>query len=205
MEELEQENTHLSNEHLVLLKKQENMIKKNASDQNEEQSTLDDTGGRRASFSQSEEVTQVTIIKDKQIDLLSSMLAQKEVDIKNLKLEYEQQIQELTQKMTASINQRELENQKQQEKIEQQTKVIDSHQEIKSVMNVALIQEQNKMLKNQVLQMHRQINSKDNEIDKLQNQVQNFEKKMVLVQKNAQQLQLVQKINQDMGVSNDQL
>jgi hypothetical protein len=36
-----------------------------------------------------EELVQVGAVKDKQIDLLSSMLAQKEVDCKNAKLEYE--------------------------------------------------------------------------------------------------------------------
>lgn len=52
-------------------------------------------------------------------------------------------------------------------------------------MNVALITEQNKILKNQVLQMHRQITQKDAEIDKLQMQVANSEKKMVLIQQQA--------------------
>lgn len=34
-----------------------------------------------------EDLTQMAAVKDKQIDLLSSMLAQKEVDVKNVKLE----------------------------------------------------------------------------------------------------------------------
>lgn len=45
-----------------------------------EQSTLDDTNGMR-----NEEAVQIAAVKEKQIDLLSSMLAQKETDIKNLK------------------------------------------------------------------------------------------------------------------------
>ena len=34
-----------------------------------------------------EDLSQMAAVKDKQIDLLSSMLAQKEVDVKNIKLE----------------------------------------------------------------------------------------------------------------------
>lgn len=107
VDELEQENTHLSNEHLVLLKQQENMLKKPTED---EQSTLDDTNGRKNSLSQSEDLVQVTAVKDKQIDLLSSLLAQRDLDIKNLKLEHETKIKELSQRLEASINQKEVEN-----------------------------------------------------------------------------------------------
>jgi hypothetical protein len=46
---------------------------------------------------QSEEVNQLIIVKDKQIDLLSSMLAQKEVEIKDSKLQLETQVTSLKQ------------------------------------------------------------------------------------------------------------
>lgn len=47
VDELEQENQHLSNEHLAILKKQDNQLKREG-----DQSTLDDTGnGRRNSAS----------------------------------------------------------------------------------------------------------------------------------------------------------
>ena len=39
-----------------------------------------------------EELAQVTSIKDKQIDLLSNMFAQKQLDMKNLKDEVEKQL-----------------------------------------------------------------------------------------------------------------
>lgn len=41
----------------------------------------------RNSSMSNEDLTQMAAVKDKQIDLLSSMLAQKEVDVKNVKLE----------------------------------------------------------------------------------------------------------------------
>ena len=61
------------------MKKQDQFTKKDG-----EQSTMADT--RNSSMS-NEDLTQMAAVKDKQIDLLSSMLAQKEVDVKNVKLE----------------------------------------------------------------------------------------------------------------------
>jgi len=99
VEELEQENNHLSNEHLAMLKKQENIIGKKGGDTSD-QSTLDETNQK----SISDDMTQITAVKDKQIDLLSSMLAQKEVDMKNIKLENEAQIKELSVKLGKNMN-----------------------------------------------------------------------------------------------------
>ena len=62
VQELEEENAHLGKEHLAMLKKQ---------DQSEQSTLAESTDD------------QIIAIKDKQIDLLSSMLAQKEVDLKN--------------------------------------------------------------------------------------------------------------------------
>ena len=45
-----------------------------------------------------EDLSQMAAVKDKQIDLLSSMLAQKEVDVKNIKLEYAETTKEKDQK-----------------------------------------------------------------------------------------------------------
>lgn len=52
---------------------------------------MDDTGGKNNSrdLIENEELIQVAAVKDKQIDLLSNMLAQKEVDLKNQKVENE--------------------------------------------------------------------------------------------------------------------
>jgi hypothetical protein len=75
------------------------------------------------------------------------MLAQKDTDVKNLKSELETQIKEVTSKLTTAINLKEIENQSQQEKIEQLSKIVESHEELKAVMNVTLVTEQNKILK----------------------------------------------------------
>lgn len=58
-------------------------------------------------------MVQVAVVKDKQIDLLSSMLAQKEVEIKNLTIEHNNHLREVTQKMVDQLNMKELENQNQ--------------------------------------------------------------------------------------------
>lgn len=44
-----------------------------------------------------------------------------------------------------------------------------------------MVQEQNKIFKNQVMTMHRQINQKDAEMEKMQNRIAQFEKRMVLI------------------------
>lgn len=63
------------------------MLKKQ---QNYNDSTRDETA---------EDLIQIAAIKEKQIDLLSNMLAQKEVDLKNLKFEKENEIKELNYKL----------------------------------------------------------------------------------------------------------
>ena len=74
---------------------------------------------------------------------------------------------------------------------------------MKELANMSMVQEQNKIFKNQVMTMHRQINQKDAEIEKMQNRIAQFEKRMVLIQKNAQQSVLVAKLNKEVGVSED--
>ena len=67
------------------------------------------------------------------------MLAQKEVDIKNTKLETESKIKEVTQQLEKSMNAKEIENQKQQEKIEHLTKIVEVNPEMKAMLNVTLV------------------------------------------------------------------
>ena len=69
MEELEAENKNLGNEYLNLLKG------KSQKGKDMGQSTLADTRD-----------DEMSMIKDKQIDQLSTMLAQKEVEVKRIKL-----------------------------------------------------------------------------------------------------------------------
>lgn len=75
---------------------------------------MDDTGGKNNSrdLIENEELIQVAAVKDKQIDLLSNMLAQKEVDLKNQKVENERIQKETTTSQQQEIQQRILENQK---------------------------------------------------------------------------------------------
>ena len=68
-----------------------------------------------------------------------------------------------------------------------------------------MLLEQNKLLKQQTMTMHRQISQKDEEIDKMQTKIAQFEKRLVLIQKNAQQTALVAKLNKEVGVSEDQM
>jgi hypothetical protein len=51
-----------------------------------------------------DEHTQIVAVKDKQIDLLSSMLAQKEVDLKNVKLSQETITKDYEMKSEEMIN-----------------------------------------------------------------------------------------------------
>lgn len=46
--------------------------------------------------------------------------------------------------------------------------IIDQNEDMKNVLNANLMVEQNKALRNQVTAMHRQLNTKDEEIEKLQ-------------------------------------
>ena len=83
MQELENENKNLGHEYLKILKKQEQFTRKDG-----EQSTMADT----------REENEMGVIKDKQIDHLSMMLAQKEVEVKRIKLQHEEETKEIDQK-----------------------------------------------------------------------------------------------------------
>jgi BioD-like phosphotransacetylase family protein len=52
-------------------------------------------------------------------------------------------------------------------KLEQMGSIIEKNDDMKTVLNANLMSEQNKILKTQVSSMHRQIDSKDNEIEGL--------------------------------------
>ena len=62
------------------------------------------------SMMENSELVQVAAVKDKQIDLLSSMLAQKEVDMKNLKIEQEEAFKKKEQELQSQLQSKEIEN-----------------------------------------------------------------------------------------------
>lgn len=53
-------------------------------------------------------------------------------------------------------------------KIDKMAAIIDQNEDMKNVLNANLMVEQNKALRNQLTAMHRQLNTKDEEIEKLQ-------------------------------------
>ena len=76
-----------------------------------EQSTADDSQRKNSmSMMENSELVQVAAVKDKQIDLLSSMLAQKEVDMKNLKIEQEEAFKRKEQELQSQLQSKEIEN-----------------------------------------------------------------------------------------------
>lgn len=81
LQDIEDENRHLEQEHLLMLKQQQQNIGKQSTSQ--EESTIAD--------SRDDEMANV---KDKQIDFLSSSLATKEVEIKSLKLTIETEVKD---------------------------------------------------------------------------------------------------------------
>lgn len=60
-------------------------------------------------------------------------------------------------------------------------RIVDSNGNMKELANMSMVQEQNKIFKNQVMTMHRQINQKDAELEKMQTRIAQFEKRMVLI------------------------
>lgn len=62
---------------------------------------------------------------------------------------------------------------------------------VKSAAHAEILLEQNKVLKSQVSTLHRQANMKDIELSQAQAKVQDYEKRFVLLQKNAKDAQLI--------------
>lgn len=123
--------------------------------------------------------------------------------MKNQKIEAEKAFKEKEAELVKDNQAKILENQKLIQKMAEMQKIIESNGSMKELQNLAMIVEQNKLYKTQVMTMHRQINQKDTEIDKMQTKIAQYEKRMVLIQKNAQQSALVQKMTSEAGVSND--
>ena len=115
VQELESENDHLEQEHLAILKTQIPGGKN-------EQSTLDDTNGDPTG---NEELVQVAAVKDKQIDLLSNMLAQKGVEMKKQKIEGEKAFKEKEAELVKENQAKIIENQKLIFKMSEMQKIID--------------------------------------------------------------------------------
>ena len=86
--ELEEENEHLTAEHLALMKNSK-------TEGSKEDSTMADTRNGSAHMASTEELMSQKALKDKQIDDLSSMLAQMTVDNKAVRLEHDLQLKAL--------------------------------------------------------------------------------------------------------------
>lgn len=94
MSELEEENNALEQEHLVMLKKQDQIIPNNASADEKEQSTMAESKGHISL----EESAQIIANKKQQIDVLSNMLEQKGNHLKKQKDEFDEQMVKLKEK-----------------------------------------------------------------------------------------------------------
>lgn len=109
------------------------------------------------------------------------MLAQKEVDMKNIKMELEKTVLEKEQKFSLESQQYKQVNFKLQSDIEKLVKIIDANGDMKQVLNSEILQEQNKLCKNQVANMHKQLSQKDQEMDRLNQKIQQQEKRLAII------------------------
>ena len=94
-----------------------------------------------------DELAQVAAVKDKQIDLLSNMLAQKEVDLRNQKIENEKIQKESSAARQQEIQRYMLENQKLLMKMADLQKIVESNGSMKELQNYSMVLEQNKIFK----------------------------------------------------------
>lgn len=94
-----------------------------------------------------DELAQVAAVKDKQIDLLSNMLAQKEVDLRNQKIENEKIQKESSAARQQEVQRYMLENQKLLMKMADLQKIVESNGSMKELQNYSMVLEQNKIFK----------------------------------------------------------
>lgn len=90
------------------------MLKQKGQDAAKAAAAGSDASGRKGSsnYVDSDEVAQITEVKDKQIDVLSNLLAQKQADYKTSKADYEKRIEELETSKTKEVQQKQIEIQK---------------------------------------------------------------------------------------------
>ena len=110
---------------------------------------MDDTSGKNNSrdLVEQDELAQVAAVKDKQIDLLSNMLAQKEVDLRNQKIENEKIQKESSAARQQEVQRYMLENQKLLMKMADLQKIVESNGSMKELQNYSMVLEQNKIFK----------------------------------------------------------
>ena len=94
-----------------------------------------------------DELAQVAAVKDKQIDLLSNMLAQKEVDLRNQKIENEKIQKESSAARQQEVQRYMLENQMLLMKMADLQKIVESNGSMKELQNYSMVLEQNKIFK----------------------------------------------------------
>lgn len=119
--ELEEENNALEQEHLVMLKKQEQMVASGATIDEKDQTTMAES----KSHIVTEESAQVVANKDKQIELLSNMLEQKGNQLRKSKEELEESMNKLKEKEILVQNNT-IENQELKVKVNQLQKLINN-------------------------------------------------------------------------------
>ena len=187
--DLEEENSALAQEHLVMVKKQQQ-----PNSDEKEQSTMADSKGNLAT----EESAEVIANKDKQIELLSNMLEQKANQHRKAKEDHEESIKTIQKKETALQNST-IDNQKLKVKVDQLEKLINNDSNAKAAYNAELLMDQNKQLKARIEQMRKQSQLQDQEITHLQGRQADYEKRMVLIQQQSRDNHLLQKMHEQGG------
>ena len=61
--------------------------------------------------------------------------------------------------------------------------IIEKDENMNNLFNTNLILDQTKLQKNQITALHRQLEQKDEEINRHQTRIQQYEKRLVLIQK----------------------
>ena len=190
--ELEEENNALEQEHLVLLKKQEQNGGLGTTT-DKEQSTMAESKSQIVT----EDQVQVVQNKDKQIELLSNMLEQKGNQLRKTKDELEEATTKLKDR-EVQVEKNTLENQELKVKLQ---KLISTDNTAKTAYNAELLLDQNKQLKNRIEQIHKQSILKDQEITHLQSRQADYEKRIVLLQQQTKDNKLLQKLHQENGIN----
>ena len=86
-------------------------------------------------------------------------------------------------------------------KVNQLQKLINNDSNAKAAYNAELLMDQNKQLKNRIEQMHKQSMLKDQEITHLQGRQADYEKRVALIQQQAKDNKLLQKLHQENGIN----
>ena len=84
-------------------------------------------------------------------------------------------------------------------------KLLNSDQNAKTAYNTELIIDQNKLLKNRLDQVYKQSIQKDQEISILTSRQADYEKRIVLLQKQAKDSKLLRQMNEDAGINQNHI